>query len=60
MNFDKLKEHRKAQKLTILQMQKKTGINRNMLSMIERGYANPTIKTLECICKVLGLKIELL
>ena len=51
--FSKIKEYRKAQKLTIKELAEKANITSSMLSQIERGLANPSINTMKLIAKAL-------
>ena len=59
MGLSQLKEIRKSQSITIQELSKRTGINRNTLSKIENNKANPTWSTLENICIELQAKIEI-
>ena len=60
MNYKLLKELRKGKKITISQLSKSSGIGRNAISCIENGKCNPTIKTLEAICKALEIELRII
>lgn len=52
--YSKIKEYRKAQKLTIKELAEKVNITSSMLSQIERGLANPSINTMKLIAQALN------
>jgi transcriptional regulator with XRE-family HTH domain len=58
MDLRKLKDIRRIKKISIQDLSKITGISRQTISLIERGQANPTIETLETICKELNVEIK--
>lgn len=60
MNYTIFKEIREIKGISLLALSKDTNINRNTLSRIERGIANPSISTIEIICSKLDLEIRLL
>ena len=51
-----LKRIRKAQKMSLDMLAKKTGVSKSMLGQIERGESNPTIGTISKIVE--GIKIS--
>lgn len=59
MNYKILKNTRLGQKMTILKLAEKTGIHRETLSKIERGINNTDVKTLEKICSIFNLKVNI-
>ncbi|WP_372711452.1 helix-turn-helix domain-containing protein [Hyphomicrobium sp.] len=59
MDLTKLKEIRKMRKISIKDLSKQTGINRDRISLIERGVVNPSFKTVEAIAEAIGAKIIL-
>ncbi len=56
----RIKDARLGQYMSQEELAKKTGIDQSDLSKIEKGLANPSIKTICRIAKGLGLKIEVL
>ena len=52
-------EARKNSKLTQKQLSERTGIAQGDISKIERGIANPSIKTLKTLATGMGMKIKL-
>jgi DNA-binding response OmpR family regulator len=52
-----IRERRKAQSLTLAQMEQKTGISLGYLSQIELGKNSASIETLYRICLALGIKM---
>ena len=50
-----LHKHRKARRLTLDQLARKSGVSKSMLSQIERGEANPTFAILWNITRALGV-----
>jgi len=59
MDLTKLKEIRKMRKISIKQLSAQIGINRDRISLIERGKVNPSFKTVEMIADAIGAKIIL-
>ena len=53
---DKLRAVRKARGLTAQKLSKRSGIDVNQIYYIENGHHQPTIFTLECICRALEIK----
>jgi DNA-binding response OmpR family regulator len=53
-----IRERRKAQALTLAQMETKTGISLGYLSQIELGKNSASIETLYRICLALGIKMS--
>ena len=45
----RIKEYRKKNRLSQEEFAEKCRISADLLSLIERGMANPTIRTLQCI-----------
>lgn len=56
----RIKEMRKARKLTQLQMQKITGIDQSELSKIERGQRRPTLDQLAILAKTFETSMDYL
>lgn len=54
----KLTQLREAKGLTQTQLAKKAKISRPLLANIERGYANPSLKTADKIALALGSTID--
>ncbi len=52
--LQKLRAIRRMRKTTIEELSKVTGINRDRISLIERGLVNPSFRTVELIIKTLG------
>jgi len=50
-------EARNIKKITLLQLQKLTGISKSTLNNIENGKVSPTLHQLEIIAKELGVNI---
>ncbi|MBO4693978.1 MAG: nucleotide sugar dehydrogenase [Clostridia bacterium] len=50
--------HRKKMNLTQAELSKKTGINRSVLSNIERGAHTPSIEQIEKLSEVLGFEVS--
>lgn len=59
MDLTKLKEIRKMRKMSIKEISKITGINRQRISYIERGLVNPSWKSVEAITKALNAEINI-
>ena len=57
--IDAIIEARKSSKLTQKQLSEKTGIAQGDISKIERGIANPSIKTLKTLASGMDMKIKL-
>lgn len=55
MDISKLKTIRKGLKMKLSDVSAECGVDRGMISLIESGKGNPTIKTLDKICKVYGV-----
>lgn len=56
---ERIKQRRKALKITQPHLSELAGISVNSLYKIERGQANPTLDLVEKIADVLGLEIKL-
>lgn len=54
----KLREYRKAKKLTLEDMGALLGVSRNSVSRYERGEQDPTLPILERIVKVTGGRVK--
>ncbi len=52
-----LKLIRKMRKMNLQQLSKITGINRQRISLIERGKVNPSFNTVNAIAEALNAKI---
>ena len=59
MDYKVLKEIRLLRKITLKELSKTTGINRNILSNIENGKCNPTVNRLEVILNALNCKYNI-
>lgn len=57
MELTKLKEIRKMRKISIKDLSKSTGINRDRISLIERNKVNPSFKTVIIIAEAINAKI---
>ncbi len=55
----RIKERRKALRITQPDLAELSGISVNTLYKIERGQANPTLKVLNKLAKVLGMELKL-
>lgn len=53
-----IKEIRKHKKLTLKQLEKKSGVSKTQINDIEKGYKMPTIFTLELIAMGLEETID--
>lgn len=53
----KLQEMRKAQKLSLDELSKRSGVSKSMLSEVERNQANPTVGVLWRLASALGLSL---
>jgi transcriptional regulator with XRE-family HTH domain len=54
-----IKKRRKELKLELKDLQDYSGVNYALISDIENGKSNPTIKTLEKLLDVLGMEINI-
>jgi transcriptional regulator with XRE-family HTH domain len=54
---EKIAEYRKIRKLSIKDLAELTDVTSSLLSQIERGLANPSLKTLKIIGKALGVPL---
>lgn len=59
MDLRDLKTIRKAQKLKITDVSKKTGIHRDRISQIERALVNPHFETVISIAEAINAKITI-
>ena len=59
MDLRDLKTIRKAQKIKIVDISKKTGIHRDRISQIERGTVNPHFNTVVAIAEAINGKITI-
>ena len=59
MELKKLKEVREMRRITLKELSKAVGVNRNRLSRIEQGVVNPSYETVEAIVKELGFELVL-
>ncbi len=59
MNLSDLKAIRKAQKIKITDVSRKTGIHRDRISSIERGLGNPHFNTIIAIADAINAKITI-
>lgn len=59
MDLKKLREIRKYRKISIKELSKKTGINRDRISLIERGKVNPSFNTVQLIVESLNSEINI-
>ena len=53
---EKLKAFRKTKGWSAQQLSKRSGIDKNQIYYIENGHHQPTIFTLECLCRALEIK----
>lgn len=53
-----IKEIRKSKKVTLKQLEKKSGISKTQINDIEKGYKMPSIFTLELIAMGLEVTID--
>ena len=53
----KIRQQRKAQRLTLVQLAGRCNISPSFLSQIEREQANPSVATLHTIAEVFGLPL---
>lgn len=59
MELTKLRDIRKMRGISIDELSKVTGINRDRLSLIERGKVNPSFSTVEVMVKAIGAELIL-
>lgn len=59
MDIKELRNIRKLRKMSIGDVVKITGINRDRISLVERGVVNPSYDTVEKIAAAIGAKIVL-
>lgn len=57
--FDSIRETRKRQKITQVDLAEKTGLSQQTISFVEQGYINISLRTLKRIADALGLRISL-
>ena len=57
MDLKQLKEIRKFRKMSIKYLSKQTGINRDRISLIERGKVNPSFNTVQLITRALNVEL---
>jgi len=55
---DKLKDFRLQNRMTLVELSKKSGVSKSLLSRIERGHSVPTITTFEKIGTALGVDLS--
>lgn len=60
MELTILHEIRKQKKVSIKELASRTGINRDRISLIERGLVNPSFDTVQKIVDALGFEIKLI
>ncbi len=53
---EKLREIRKTKGWTAQKLSERSGIDKNQIYYIEHGHHQPTIFTLECLCRALEIK----
>lgn len=53
-----IKEVRKRKKITLKQLEKKSGVSKTQINDIEKGYKMPTVFTLELIAMGLEVTID--
>lgn len=51
-------ELRRAQNLTLRQLEERSGVSKTQINAIENGKANPTIGTLGLLAKALGVEVS--
>ena len=59
MELTQLRTIRKLHKISIKDLSKSTGINRDRISLIERGRVNPSFQTVEAIALAINAKVIL-
>lgn len=57
MELYKLREIRKMRKISIKELSRLTGLNRDRISLIERGKVNPSFNTVVIIAEAINAKI---
>jgi len=55
---ERLLNHRKNKGLSIQQLSQRSGLSMGMISQIERGKTNPSLKSLEKLREALGLRLS--
>ena len=53
-----IKEYRLKNNLSLLELQKLSGIGKTTINNIERGFQSPTLYTLELLAKALECKVK--
>jgi transcriptional regulator with XRE-family HTH domain len=56
----RVRELRKAKKLSQLQLADKVGVDRSYVGLLERGERNPSLEVIAEIAKALGTKPDIL
>ncbi len=56
----RVRELRKAKKLSQLQLADKVGVDRSYIGLLERGERNPSLEVIADIAKALGTKPDIL
>ncbi|WP_144704945.1 helix-turn-helix transcriptional regulator [Fictibacillus phosphorivorans] len=54
MSYNYLKEVRTERGISISELARRSRLSRVTVSDIEKGYSNPTLKTIAALCKVLN------
>jgi len=54
-----LKKRREILKISQLDLSQMSGVSLSTVKDLERGHGNPSVATLEALCKVLGLEFKL-
>jgi transcriptional regulator with XRE-family HTH domain len=58
-NFgSRVKQLRRAQKLTQDQFAQKTGLHKNYIGMVERGERNPSLENINIIAEAFGVSLS--
>jgi len=60
MELSKLKGLRKSKEVSIKELSRITGLNRDRISLIERGLVNPSFESVKKIIEALGSRIEII
>jgi len=60
VDLKQIRTIRKEKKISITSLSKRTGINRDRISLIERGKVNPSFDTVVDIVHGLGCKLEII
>jgi transcriptional regulator with XRE-family HTH domain len=58
MDLRKLKELRENRGISLVELSKKTGIDRNRLSKMERGVVNPSYGSVASVVSCLGYELR--